>query len=52
MMVSLQRQGSVHGEQLRYALGVPLIDREAFTLAEAALSRAVIKFWSNFAASG
>lgn len=51
------RMGTIHGEDLPYIFGAPLVNSLShfprnFTKAEAALSEAVILFWTNFAKSG
>ncbi|KAF6206601.1 hypothetical protein GE061_017837 [Apolygus lucorum] len=52
-----QRMGTVHGEELPYVLGAPLVDGfshfpKNYTKSEVALSEAVIMYISNFAKSG
>ena len=52
-LFDFQRQGCVHGEDLSYVFGTPLLALESnFTRTEALLSRKIIHFWSNFAARG
>ena len=60
-LLLFQRQGCVHGEELNYVFGLPLLVPQSsntktstanFTRNEALLSRAIIHFWSNFAATG
>ncbi|KAF4521498.1 hypothetical protein B566_EDAN001798 [Ephemera danica] len=51
------RQGCVHGEELPYVFGAPLVGSLAhfprnYTRAEQALAEAVIIYWSNFARTG
>ena len=53
----MQRLGCVHGEELAYIFGAPLVPLSShfgrnYTKAEAALSETVIAYWSNFARSG
>uniref|UniRef100_A0A1B0AJ86 COesterase domain-containing protein n=1 Tax=Glossina pallidipes TaxID=7398 RepID=A0A1B0AJ86_GLOPL len=52
-----QRMGTVHGEDLPYIFGAPLVDGfshfpQNYTKSEIALSEAVITFWTNFARTG
>ncbi|XP_022241701.1 neuroligin-4, X-linked-like isoform X1 [Limulus polyphemus] len=53
-----ERLGCVHGEELPYILGAPLVDgdlsyfQKNFTHAEVALSMAVMTYWTNFAKYG
>ncbi|XP_075235480.1 neuroligin-4, Y-linked-like [Lycorma delicatula] len=52
-----QKMGTVHGEELPYLLGAPLVDGfnhfpRNYTKLEVALSEAVILFLSNFAKTG
>lgn len=52
-----QRMGSVHGEDLPYVFGAPLVDGFShfprnYTKSEVALSEALMVFWSNFARTG
>lgn len=52
-----QRMGTVHGEDLPYIFGAPLVDGfshfpQNYTKSETALSEAVMIFWSNFARTG
>ena len=64
-LTSFQRQGCVHGEELNYVFGLPLLAAAAaagserntpgvsnFTRSEALLSRIIIHHWANFAATG
>lgn len=56
-MAAEQRPGCVHGEELAYIFGAPLVSTLShfgrnYTKAEVALSEAVISYWSNFARSG
>lgn len=49
--------GTVHGEDLPYIFGAPLVDGFShfprnYTKSEVALSEAVMIFWSNFARTG
>lgn len=49
--------GTVHGEDLPYVFGAPLVDGFShfprnYTKSEVALSEAVMIFWSNFARTG
>lgn len=49
--------GTVHGEDLPYVFGAPLVDGFShfprnYTRSEIALSEAVMIFWSNFARTG
>lgn len=53
----LQRMGTVHGEDLPYVFGAPLVEGFShfprnYTKSEVALSEAVMIFWSNFARTG
>lgn len=53
----LQRQGCVHGEELPYVFGAPLVGGLShfprnYTKAEVQLSEAVMIYWSNFARTG
>lgn len=55
--VVLQRQGCVHGEELPYVFGAPLVGGLAhfprnYTKAELQLAEAVIIYWTNFARTG
>ncbi|XP_044731238.1 neuroligin-4, X-linked-like, partial [Chrysoperla carnea] len=52
-----QRMGTVHGEELPYMFGAPLVDGfnhfpRNYTKSEVALSEAVIVYWANFARTG
>ncbi|XP_041974274.1 neuroligin-4, X-linked [Aricia agestis] len=52
-----QRQGCIHGEELPYIFGAPLIGGLAhfprnYTKAEVALSESVMMYWGNFAKTG
>ncbi|XP_063224778.1 neuroligin-2-like [Bacillus rossius redtenbacheri] len=52
-----QRQGCVHGEELPYLFGAPLVGGfghfpRNYTKAEAQLSETVMTYWSNFARTG
>jgi len=52
-----QRQGCVHGEELPYVFGAPLVGGLShfprnYTKAEVQLSEAVMIYWSNFARTG
>lgn len=53
----LQRQGCIHGEELSYVFGAPLVSGmmhfpRNYTKAEVLLSEATILYWSNFARTG
>ncbi|XP_035430339.1 neuroligin-4, X-linked isoform X3 [Spodoptera frugiperda] len=52
-----QRQGCIHGEELPYVFGAPLVGGLAhfsrnYTKAEVALSESVMLYWGNFAKTG
>ena len=47
-----QRQGAVHGEQLKYIFGVPLDVNSGYTESEAKISKTMIAYWSSYAAYG
>ncbi|XP_013148737.1 PREDICTED: neuroligin-4, X-linked isoform X2 [Papilio polytes] len=52
-----QRQGCIHGEELPYMFGAPLVGGLAhftrnYTKAEVALSESVMLYWGNFAKTG
>nr|XP_014288244.1 neuroligin-2-like [Halyomorpha halys] len=52
-----QRQGCVHGEELAYVFGAPLVGGMShfarnYTKAEVLLSEATMMYWSNFARTG
>lgn len=52
-----QRMGTVHGEDLPYIFGAPLVDGlshfpQNYTKSETALSEAVMIYWTNFARTG
>ncbi|XP_037924577.1 neuroligin-4, Y-linked isoform X3 [Hermetia illucens] len=52
-----QRMGTVHGEDLPYIFGAPLVEGFShfpsnYTKSEVALSEAVMIYWSNFARTG
>lgn len=52
-----QRMGSVHGEDLPYIFGAPLVDGfnhfpRNYTKSEIALSEAIMIYWSNFVRTG
>ncbi|XP_076312500.1 neuroligin-4, X-linked-like [Tachypleus tridentatus] len=53
-----ERLGCVHGEELPYVFGAPLVDgvlshfQQNFTHAEVTLSMAVMMYWTNFAKYG
>lgn len=56
-LVSLQRMGTVHGEELPYFFGAPLVDGfnhfpRNYTRSELALAEAVIIYVANFARTG
>lgn len=53
----IKRMGTVHGEDLPYVFGAPLVDGFShfprnYTKSEVALSEAIMIFWSNFARTG
>lgn len=53
----MQRMGTVHGEDLPYVFGAPLVEGfshfpQNYTKSEVALSEALIVYWSNFARTG
>lgn len=55
--LNFQRMGTVHGEDLPYVFGAPLVDGFShfprnYTKSEVALSEALMIFWSNFARTG
>ncbi|XP_035796127.1 neuroligin-1-like [Anopheles albimanus] len=52
-----QRMGTVHGEDLPYVFGAPLVDGfnhfpRNYTKSEVALSEALMVYWANFARTG
>lgn len=52
-----QRMGCVHGEDLPYIFGAPLVNTlsyfpKNFSKAESVLSEAIITFWTNYAKNG
>lgn len=52
-----QRMGTVHGEELPYVFGAPLVDGfshfpKNYTKSEIALSEAIMIYWSNFVRTG
>ncbi|KAL1380674.1 hypothetical protein pipiens_014019 [Culex pipiens pipiens] len=52
-----QRMGTVHGEDLPYVFGAPLVDGfnhfpRNYTKSEVALSEAIMIYWANFARTG
>ncbi|ALC46886.1 CG34139 [Drosophila busckii] len=52
-----QRMGTVHGEDLPYIFGAPLVEGfshfpQNYTKSETALSEAVMIYWTNFARTG
>lgn len=52
-----QRMGTVHGEELPYVFGAPLVDGFShfprnYTRSEVSLSEAVMLFWASFARTG
>lgn len=52
-----QRQGCIHGEDLAYMFGAPLIGgfshfSRNYTKSEVLLSEAVMLYWSNFVRTG
>lgn len=54
---TIQRQGCIHGEDLPYIFGAPLIGGfnhfpRNYTKSEISLSEAVMLYWSNFVRSG
>lgn len=56
-LIFLQRQGCIHGEDLPYVFGAPLVSNlghfaKNFTKAESLLSETVMLYWSNFARTG
>lgn len=53
----LQRMGAVHGEELPYVLGAPLVDGfghfpQNYTKSEVALSESIMLFLANFVKTG
>jgi carboxylesterase type B len=49
----LQAFGSVHGDDLAYVFGLPLLHGDrGFTAEEAFLAQLLINYFANFAASG
>jgi len=55
--IKFQRMGTVHGEDLPYVFGAPLVDGfnhfpRNYTKSEVALSEALMIYWSNFARTG
>lgn len=57
VILAIQRMGTVHGEDLPYIFGAPLVEGFShfprnYTKSEVALSEAVMIFWSNFARTG
>jgi neuroligin len=55
--ISLQRQGCIHGEDLPYFFGAPLVGGfnhfpRNYTKAEVSLSEIVMLYWSNFIRTG
>ena len=55
--INSQRWGSVHGEELPYVFGMPLVGGTNhlsmnYTRAEMLLSEIVITYWANFARTG
>lgn len=53
----MQRMGTVHGEELPYVFGAPLVEGfnhfpRNYTKSEVGLSEAVIVYFSNFARTG
>ena len=55
--VDEQRLGCVHGEELAYIFGAPLVPSLShfgrnYTKPEVALSENVIAYWANFARNG
>lgn len=56
-LLIFQRQGCIHGEELPYVFGAPLVGGLAhwprnYTRAELALSESVILYFTNFARTG
>lgn len=52
-----QRQGCVHGEELAYVFGAPLVGgmshfNKNYTKSEIILSETTMIYWSNFARTG
>jgi neuroligin len=52
-----QRQGCIHGEELPYIFGAPLVGGlmhfpRNYTKSEVLLSEAAVIYWSNFARTG
>nr|CAD7427216.1 unnamed protein product [Timema monikensis] len=52
-----ERQGCIHGEELPYLFGVPLVGGmnhfpRNYTKSEILLSEAAMIYWSNFARAG
>lgn len=55
--VQFQRQGCVHGDDLPYMFGAPLVGGfshfpKNYTKSEVALSEVVMAYWSNFVRTG
>jgi neuroligin len=53
----LQRQGCIHGEELPYVFGAPLVGGLShfprnYTKSEVLLSEATMIYWTNFARTG
>lgn len=54
---TMQNWGSIHGEELAYVFGMPLVGgtnhlSSNYTRAEMLLSEIVITYWANFARTG
>ena len=44
--------GAVHGDEIAFVFGYPLLARKFYTQKEAELSRKIIKYWTDFAKKG
>ena len=56
-LISFQAFGSLHGEELAYALGMPLTGgmfhlEQNYTFQEQILSEVMMQYWVNFARTG
>lgn len=55
--VGFQKMGSVHGEELPFVFGAPLVDElghfpKNYTRSEVALSESIVQFFANFVRTG
>jgi len=45
-------KGAVHGEEIPYVFGIPLVVQKFYSLQEIELSKTIMNVWTNFAKTG